>query len=140
MTAFLGFFALLTGFLRDLWGMVRDPKYQGLFLWLGILLVIGLIFYRQVEGWSWVDSLYFSVITLTTIGYGDLSPTTPLSKLFTSAYAILGLTIFAAFLKIVSQAQAQRWGNRQHRRETSSDATEHLSTDTRESDTSDKHR
>ena len=125
MIGIMGFFTLLTGFLSDLREMARDPKYQGLFLWLGILLVIGLIFYRQVEGWSWADSLYFSVITLTTIGYGDLSPTVPVSKLFTSAYAILGLTIFAAFLKIVSQAQAQRWANRKHRGNTTAETSEH---------------
>ncbi|MFN8377767.1 MAG: potassium channel family protein [Anaerolineae bacterium] len=35
------------------------------------ILVVGTIFYHLVEGWNILDSVYFCVITLTTIGYGD---------------------------------------------------------------------
>ena len=40
----------------------------------GTLLTIGVgsVFYHFIENWSWIDSIYFSVITLTTVGYGDL--------------------------------------------------------------------
>jgi voltage-gated potassium channel len=55
------------------------------------LLTIGAIFYSHFEGWSYVDSFYFSTITLTTIGYGDLYPTTTVSKIFTSFYAVIGV-------------------------------------------------
>ena len=117
MTAILSFFALLGGFLKDLWGMAKDPRYRSLFLWLGILLLVGFFFYRYVEGWSWLDSFYFSVITLTTIGYGDLSPTTSASKVFTIVYAILGLTMFATFLKLVTESRRQRMTQRRSRNE-----------------------
>ncbi len=62
------------------------------------LLVTGTLFYRLVEGWSWVDSLYFSTMTLTTVGYGDLSPTGDVSKLFTVVYVLTGMTILVAYL------------------------------------------
>lgn len=62
------------------------------------VIAIGTYFYHVVEGWSWLDSAYFSVITLTTIGYGDLVPTNPISKLFTMIYVILGVGIIFGFI------------------------------------------
>ena len=50
----------------------------------------GSIFYHIVEKWSWINSVYFSVITLTTVGYGDLLPTTNASKIFTMFYVFIG--------------------------------------------------
>jgi len=42
--------------------------------------------------WSFVDALYFSMVTISTVGYGDLTPTTRFSKLFTVCYILLGCT------------------------------------------------
>jgi hypothetical protein len=43
-----------------------------------------------------VDALYMSVVTLTSVGFGDLCPTNPASKFFTVVLAILGLGLFGA--------------------------------------------
>lgn len=56
-----------------------------------ILMVIGTFFYHFVEGWSIIDSLYFSSISLSTRGYGELHPTTVASKLFTVFYLFIGV-------------------------------------------------
>jgi len=39
---------------------------------LSSLVVVGTISYHQLEDWSWTESFYFTVCTLTTLGYGDL--------------------------------------------------------------------
>ncbi|MEE9323041.1 MAG: potassium channel family protein [Candidatus Aenigmarchaeota archaeon] len=66
-----------------------------------VLLLIGTVYYANVEGWSYVDSFYFSTITLTTIGFGDFVPTTPGAKIFTSIYALLGIGIMLYILSSV---------------------------------------
>ena len=67
-----------------------------------------MIFYHGVEGWGWLDSLYFSVITLTTVGYGDFAPKTDAGKVFTIIYILVGLGILAGFISLMAQNQRSR--------------------------------
>jgi hypothetical protein len=60
-------------------------------------LTIGSIFYWQVEGWRLLDSLYFSFITLATVGFGDFTPKTDAGKLFTMVYICVGVGILLSF-------------------------------------------
>lgn len=59
-----------------------------------LVFVIGAIFYHVVEGFSYVNAIYFTAMTLSTVGYGDLTPQTDLGKLFTTVYAFVGIAIF----------------------------------------------
>ena len=59
------------------------------------------VVYHYLEGWSYIDSLYFSVVTLTTVGYGDFTPQTDAGKLFTVFYIIIGIGIIFAFVNTV---------------------------------------
>lgn len=92
---------------RGLGNLLKEPKYRAVFIWLVLILLVGTIFYHLEEGWSWLDSLYFSVITLSTVGYGDLSPTTSASKLFTMAFIFLGMSIFVSFASMLAQERLQ---------------------------------
>jgi voltage-gated potassium channel len=65
------FFVILQRFLRALWLSLKDPEFQALFFLVIVTLASGALFYFSVVGWSLLDSLYFSVITLTTAEYGD---------------------------------------------------------------------
>lgn len=49
-----------------------------------------------VEGWGFDDSLYWVVSTLTTIGYGDLAPSTSLGKVLLIIFALPGIALFGA--------------------------------------------
>jgi voltage-gated potassium channel Kch len=91
------FFLTLARLLRGVLHGLRDPEFRALFTLAGALLLTGTLFYRGVEGWSILDSLYFSVATLTTVGYGDLAPTTPGSKVFTIVYILVGVGVLVGF-------------------------------------------
>ncbi len=74
----------------------KQPKIIPILL-LGIsVLGVGVVFYHHVERLKWLDSLYFSVITLTTVGYGDIVPTTDAGKIFTIFYVLIGIGIIAS--------------------------------------------
>ena len=80
------------------------------------VLGLGTVVYRLLEDWGWIDSFYFSVITLTTVGYGDLAPTSPESKLFTSFYLITGISLLGAALnEITKRRRNQRVSKRARR-------------------------
>jgi hypothetical protein len=55
--------------------------------------LIGTIFYHNEEGWDVITCLYFETMTLTTVGYGDVSPTTNKSRTFTVFYILCGIAI-----------------------------------------------
>ena len=90
----------LSRFVTDLFRALRDPELQGLGLFVLILLLAGTIFYSLVEHWNAVDALYHSAMILTTIGSSDLTPSTPLSKLFTVVYVFLGLGSVLGFVAL----------------------------------------
>lgn len=77
---------------------IYEHIYKMLMLAAFLLLTVGTVAYHFLEDWSWVDSLYFSVVAVTTVGFGDLSPTTDASKLFTVVYILLGITIITTYL------------------------------------------
>jgi hypothetical protein len=78
--------------------MLRNPQGRLILAWACAQIVLGTLVYMWLEGWSTVDALYFSVVTLATVGFGDLHPTTDAAKLFTVLYILFGLGIIAAFI------------------------------------------
>jgi hypothetical protein len=74
------------------------------------LAIIGIFYYHYTEGWSYVDSSYFTIMTLTTIRYGDLVPTQDSTKIFTSFYAIFGIGIM---LYLVITLIKDTWQNKE---------------------------
>ncbi|MEH1958887.1 MAG: potassium channel protein [Nostoc sp.] len=58
---------------------------------LGGVFFIGTLWYRIIEGWSWEDAAYMTVITLATVGYGETHPLGSRGRLFTIALILLGV-------------------------------------------------
>ena len=94
--------AFLFLFFRELWDVFRDPRRASMLVWIAILFAAGTIYYVRAEHWSYTDALYFSVVTLATVGFGDLTPTTTATKMFTVIYILSGLSIFIAFVNTLA--------------------------------------
>jgi len=73
------------------------PKYSllSIFIVLFTIIASGTVFFHYVEGWSWVDSYFFTVVTLSTVGYGELVPASPLGRIATTGFIFVGLGVFA---------------------------------------------
>ncbi|MDX5402293.1 MAG: potassium channel family protein [Rhodobacterales bacterium] len=80
-----------------------DPSVKVLMGLVTALIVVATVFYRLVEQWAWIDALYFAVVTIATVGYGDLVPQTVLGKLFTIIYILMGIGLFVAFAAALTQ-------------------------------------
>ena len=63
------------------------------FIILMIVLFGGATFYHYVENWRYLDAVYFSAYTITTVGYGDFTPKTDVGKIFTIFYVFAGVSI-----------------------------------------------
>ena len=77
-------------------------RLQECFIIFVALLAVGVVGYSFLfERWSIVDSLYFTVVMLTTTGYGDITPTTPGGKIFASLFALAGIVLLGLVLGVV---------------------------------------
>ena len=88
------FISLFRLFKFVLKGILNDSEFRYILFFVILLLTASTIFYSQYENWSIIDSLYFSVMTMSTIGYGDFVPTTTISKVFTIIYTFLSIGSF----------------------------------------------
>lgn len=88
-------------FIKVIISFLNDKQYLKLLILTSSVIGFGTIMYKYLEEWDWVDCLYFSVVTLTTVGYGDFAPITTGGKLFTIFYILLGLGIILNFIEII---------------------------------------
>lgn len=99
-------------FFRAIISFLKDKQYRDLLITSMFILIMGTFAYHRLEGWDYIDSLYFSVITLTTVGYGDFSPQTTGGKVFTIFYIFIGLGMILSFLHTVfDHFNNERQGN-----------------------------
>lgn len=76
------------------------------------VILLGGVGYYLLEGWSWTDAFYMAIITITTVGFGEVHPLTPAGKLFTSMLILLGVaTITYAFTALTNYLIAGKVGD-----------------------------
>jgi voltage-gated potassium channel len=99
--------------------MLSSRKIMVFFLFVVIMVIsLGTIMYMvegNVENTQFKDiptSIYWAVVTMTTVGYGDIAPITPVGRFLSAIVMMLGYTIMAVPTGIVS---AQFIYDRQHR-------------------------
>ena len=72
----------------------RNPKTGSILdaiIWLSCFYATGIAFYSNVEGWTWLQSAFFLTVTMSTVGYGDLSPSTWYSRAVTLLVILVGI-------------------------------------------------
>jgi len=80
------------------------------------LLAMGTVVFRILEDWTWIQAFYFSVVTLTTVGYGDLHPGSDGTRLFTALFILAGVGIVLASLTVIGSSLLARREERVRRR------------------------
>jgi voltage-gated potassium channel len=96
--AFTGMYRALSHFER----LAQHGRLVWLFVaWLGVAVISAAALYVAESGVNPaiddpVDALWWGIVTLTTVGYGDVFPITPEGRLAGAALMILGITLFAA--------------------------------------------
>src|SRR3989338_6269791 len=72
------------------------------FVMIALFLLGGMVTYHYIEGWRYIDSLYFSAATMTTVGYGDITPQTDVGKLLTVVYVFTGVGMALYGLSLIT--------------------------------------
>lgn len=76
----------------------RNAEFRGWVSLILFLFVFGAVAYRFIEGLGWLDAFYFSMSVMTTLGFGDIVPLTPLGKLVAIFLGFSGVTVVLGFI------------------------------------------
>lgn len=82
-------------------------RLAGLFGLLSVLALGGALGFMMVEGIGFFDALYFTVVTISTVGYGDISPQTTAGRILAMGLVVLGVAIFLAVVAEAAQLLLQ---------------------------------
>jgi voltage-gated potassium channel len=67
------------------------------------LLSFGVLGFKLISNYSWVDSIYMTVITITTVGFGEVHPLNDLAKIFTVFLILASVVIVGYALTVITE-------------------------------------
>ena len=82
--------------------LFRSKIYIAISLMVAILMT-GVVGYRYLSDLSWIDSIYMTVITVTTVGFTEVGPMSPEAKIFTVFLIIASVFIFAYAISVITE-------------------------------------
>ncbi|AUC75540.1 potassium channel family protein [Olleya sp. Bg11-27] len=82
--------------------LYRSKIYTAVAL-LILLLIVGVLGFRFMSNYTWVDALYMTVITITTVGFGEVQPLDDVSKIFTIFLILNSVVIVGYALTIITE-------------------------------------
>jgi voltage-gated potassium channel len=88
--------------------VISDPSARPILIWAGTLVVFGTLVFSWLEGWSYLDAFYFSVVTLATVGYGDYAPKTDFGKFLDVFFILNGLGVLLALLNTITEIRRKK--------------------------------
>ena len=90
-------------------GLIKESRFsiRSAILAVLIAVAIGATIFHVIEGWSILDSLYVTVQTLTTVGFGDVVPSTRLGRAFATIFMLVGVGIVLYALTTTVQSVVQ---------------------------------
>jgi len=71
------------------------------------VILMGTLGYKFIEGWNLLDSAYMTVITLTTVGFGEIHPLSPRGRVFTISLIFMGVIAIAFIANRFTEAVIQ---------------------------------
>lgn len=81
-------------------------NFKRLIRWIFIVFVvvlIGIFGYKMIEGYSWIDSFYMTIITIGTVGFKEVQPLSDVGKIFTALLIILSLISMGLFVTALTK-------------------------------------
>lgn len=65
-------------------------------------IALGTLGFRFIAGYSWINAFYMTIITVSTVGFGEVAPLSPAGRLFTSVFIVINVLLFAYVLATFS--------------------------------------
>jgi voltage-gated potassium channel len=81
---------------------LTSRAYKAIVLFLGVIL-LGVLGYSSLFDYTLVDALYMTIITITTVGFGEVHPLTDASKIFTIFMILTSISIYGYLVSVVSE-------------------------------------
>jgi voltage-gated potassium channel Kch len=92
--------------------IVNHPLFIGT-IYLLLIPIFAFIYWNNPQSWSDtltpIKSIYFSVVTITTLGFGDIYPVNDIARILTAIESVIGIVIIGFFLNRRNNPLACQW-------------------------------